>query len=114
MRQFVPRLRKREFELIGILIETLGDRSIDGVHSKREVARQHYRGVDFVGSCASGTEAAAPPSLGTHCVAPAGLLVCSHSCPKRVSKKVLSHLVGLGVQAPSSPLEIVSPALPVP
>jgi len=33
----------------------------------------------FDGSWASGTVPAPPPSTGTHCQAPAGLLVSSHS-----------------------------------
>src|SRR3954469_7215088 len=52
------------------------------------------------GSCASGTDEAAAPSLGFHCFAPAGLSVRSHSKPNRTSKKLLSHFVGVGVQAP--------------
>src|SRR5476651_879482 len=68
----------------------------------------------FDASCASGTVLAAAPSLGFHCCAPAGLLVSSHSKPKRIVKKSLSHLTGLVVHAPSSPLEIVSPARPDP
>ncbi len=66
------------------------------------------------GSCASGTASAAAPSLGFHCLAPAGLSASSHSKPKRVSKKLLSHVIGVGVQAPSRPLVIVSLPLPLP
>src|SRR5271154_388825 len=68
----------------------------------------------FDGSCASGTVSAPAPSFGFHCCAPAGLLVSSHSKPKRILKKSLSHLAGLVVHAPSSPLEMVSPPRPVP
>src|SRR3954470_16937606 len=66
----------------------------------------------FEGSCASGIVAFAP--CATHCCAPAGLLVNSHSCPKRFSKKLLLHLVGLVDQVTSRPLVMVSPPLPVP
>ena len=66
------------------------------------------------GSCASGTVPAAAPSFGFHWWAPAGLFVSSHSWPNRVSKKLLSHVVGVGVQAPSRPLVIVSAPLPLP
>src|SRR3954467_7794893 len=68
----------------------------------------------FDGSCASGTASAAAPPVGFHCFAPAGLSVSSHSKPNSVSKKLLSHFVGVGVHAPSRPLVIVSPPLPVP
>ena len=57
--------------------------------------------------------APAPP-LATHCCAPAGLLVSSHSKPNRFSKKLLLHFVGVLVQVTSRPLVIVSPPLPVP
>ena len=52
--------------------------------------------------------------LGVHCLAPAGLVVSSHSYLKRLSRKPLSHLVGSLVQAPSSPLVMASAPLPVP
>src|SRR5207253_3790911 len=47
-------------------------------------------------------------------LAPAGLSVSSHSQPKSVSRNVLSHVVGVGVQVTSSPLVIVSRPLPLP
>src|SRR5262245_66163126 len=65
------------------------------------------------GSCASGTVPWASGFLGFHCLAPAGLMVSSHSYLKRFSRKPLSHLVGLLVQAPSSPLVIVWAPLPL-
>src|SRR5688572_16646060 len=68
----------------------------------------------FFGSCASGTVPCASGFFGFHCFAPAGLVVSSHSYLKRFSRNPLSHLVGLLVQAPSRPLVIVSPPLPVP
>jgi hypothetical protein len=40
------------------------------------------------------------PDEFAHCVAPAGLLVCSHSNLNRYSKKELLHLVGVLVQGP--------------
>ena len=52
--------------------------------------------------------------LATHWWAPAGLLVSSHSKPKRFSKKLLLHLVGVLVQVTSRPLVIASPPMPVP
>src|SRR5262245_65564591 len=66
------------------------------------------------GSCASGTVPWASGFLGFHCLAPAGLMVSSHSYLKRFSRKPLSHLVGLLVHAPSRPLVMVSPPLPLP
>jgi hypothetical protein len=53
-------------------------------------------------------------SFATHWCAPAGLLVSSHSCPKRLSKKPLPHWVGELVHVTSRPLVIVSGPLPVP
>src|SRR5690242_11512123 len=67
----------------------------------------------FDGSCASGTVPAPAPFLATHWFAPAGLFVSSHSYLKRVTKKLLLHLVGELVQVTSNPLPIASPALPV-
>ena len=66
------------------------------------------------GSCASGTVATAAAFLGVYCDLPAGLFVSSHSWLCRFSKKLLSHFTGSLVQAPSRPLVIVSPALPLP
>src|SRR5438309_6750305 len=68
----------------------------------------------FDGSCASGTVPCADASLGVHCFAPAGLVVSSQSYLNRLSRKPLSHFVGLLVHAPSSPLVSVSGPLPVP
>ena len=62
----------------------------------------------------SGTVFAPAPSFAWYCHAPAGLLTSSHSYPNRVSKKVLSHVVGVGVQVTSSPLTIASAPLPLP
>src|SRR6266516_6700331 len=68
----------------------------------------------FDGSWASGTVPWAEGFLGVHCFAPAGLVVSSQSYANRLSRYPLSHLVGSLVQAPSSPLVIVSAPLPVP
>src|SRR6185503_8534287 len=65
-------------------------------------------------SCASGTVPCASGFFGFHCLAPAGLCVSSHSYLNRFSRKPLSHFVGLLVQAPSRPLVIVWPPLPLP
>src|SRR4029079_10190047 len=63
----------------------------------------------FDGSCAAGVGATADPfAFGAHCLAPAGLVVSSHSWPYRFSRKLLSHLTGLVVHAPSNPLVMVS------
>ncbi len=58
--------------------------------------------VNMVGALALGlivrvrnVPAPAPP-LATHCCAPAGLFVSSHSKPNRFSKKLLLHWVGVG------------------
>src|SRR5688572_7955769 len=69
--------------------------------------------VSFL-SCASGTVPAPPLFFGFHCCAPAGLLLNSHSKPKRFSKKLLLHLVGVVVHAPSSPLVMVCAPCPEP
>ena len=63
---------------------------------------------------AVGTEFAQPPSLGRHWLAPAGLLNSSHSLPYRISRKLLSHLVGVWVQMTSRPLLTASMPTPVP
>src|SRR6266850_6283121 len=56
------------------------------------------------GICASGMISGA--SLATHCLAPAGDLVSSHSYLNRFSKKLLLHSAGVLVQVTSRPLEI--------
>src|SRR5437763_8769794 len=66
------------------------------------------------GSCASGTVPLASGFLGLNCLAPAGLVVSSHSYLSRLSRYPLSHFVGLSVHAPSRPLVIESPPLPLP
>jgi hypothetical protein len=63
-------------------------------------------------SYASGTFSG--PSLATHCFAPAGLSVSSHSWSKRFAKKPAPHLVGVLVQVTSMPLVMASLPLPVP
>src|ERR1700738_307106 len=68
----------------------------------------------FDGSCASGTVSLASGFLGVHCFAPAGLVVSSHSYLNRFSRNPLSHVVGLLVHTPSSPLVIASEPLPLP
>src|SRR3954466_13113514 len=65
----------------------------------------------FDGSNGSGMIAGAP--LAVHWCAPAGLLVSSHSKPKRFSKKLLLHWVGVLLQVTSRPLVMVCGPLPV-
>src|SRR3989304_9930908 len=65
----------------------------------------------FDGSCASGMISGA--FFATHCLAPAGDLVSSHSYLNRFSKKLLLHSAGVLVQVTSMPLEIVSAPCPV-
>ena len=65
-------------------------------------------------SSGPGTVPAPAPSFGCHWLAPAGLLVSSHSKPNRLSKKALLHRVGVPVQVTSIPLVIVSAPLPLP
>src|SRR5712671_2882792 len=65
-------------------------------------------------SCACGMVPAPAPPLATHCCAPAGLFVSSHSKPNRFSRKLLLHFVGVVVHVTSRPLVIVSAPLPVP
>src|SRR3974390_1884739 len=70
----------------------------------------------MVGTCffelskASGIEASA--FFPFHCLAPAGLLVSSHSFSNRFLKKKLLHLVGVCVQVTSGPPVIASAPLP--
>src|SRR6185369_14353039 len=70
--------------------------------------------IRFVASWACGTVPAPAPFFGRHCCAPAGLFVSSHSKPKRFSRKLLLHFVGVLVQVTSKPLVIVSAPFPVP
>ncbi len=65
-------------------------------------------------SFGAGTETWLTPPTGCHWCAPAGLLVSSHSWPKRLSKKPLPHCVGVAVQVTSRPDVIASWSLPVP
>ncbi|MNF74896.1 hypothetical protein D3C84_569420 [compost metagenome] len=58
------------------------------------------------GICASGMISGA--SLATHCLAPAGDWVSSHSYLNRFSKKLLLHSVGVLLQVTSMPLEMLS------
>ena len=80
VRQLVPGFGEGEFELIGVLVESLRDRFVDRIQAKREVSGEHDWGVALHGivRVGHGAGASAVP-LGVHCVAPAGLLVCSHS-----------------------------------
>ena len=52
--------------------------------------------------------------LACHCLAPAGLLVSSHSNLKRFSKKWLLHRVGVWLQVTSRPAVMASAPMPVP
>ena len=70
-------------------------------------------GFIWPGTWASGVRGASA-SLGVHCRAPAGLLVCTHSWPNRFSRYSLSQRVGFWVQLPSMPLVIVNSPAPVP
>src|SRR5690348_5822979 len=71
----------------------------------------------MVGTCffdlswASGIVAA--PFFAFHCQAPAGLLVSSHSCLNRLSKKWLLQLVGVCDQVTSGPPVMASQPTPV-
>src|SRR3984885_3068174 len=72
----------------------------------------------MVGTCffdlskASGIVVA--PLFAFHCLAPAGLLVSSHSNLNRLSKKWLLHLVGVCDQVTSGPPVMASAPTPVP
>ena len=68
----------------------------------------------WAGSWASGTVATAVAPAGVYCDLPPGLVVSSHSWLCRFSKKLLSHLTGSLVQAPSRALVTVSLAMPEP
>src|SRR5687767_15358323 len=67
----------------------------------------------FDESWASGTVPWASGFFGVHWNAPAGLLVNSQSKLNRLSRNPLPHLVGVLDHAPSRPLVIVSPPLPL-
>ena len=45
VQQLVPRLGEGLGELIGVLVEALGDRPVDRIHPQRQVRREHDRGV---------------------------------------------------------------------
>ena len=64
--------------------------------------------VGLRGAPPNGSGMVASASFAVNCQAPAGLLVSSHSWPYRVSRKLLSHFVGVGVQTTSRPLVIAS------
>src|SRR6185437_396937 len=66
----------------------------------------------FDASNASGISAFA--LLAFHCLAPAGLLVSSHSFSNRFLKKWLLHLVGVWVHVTSGPPVMASAPWPVP
>src|SRR6201996_2873193 len=72
----------------------------------------------MVGTCffdlskASGIDAV--PLLAFHCLAPAGLLVSSHSFSNRFLKKRLLHFVGVCVQVTSGPPVMASAPMPLP
>src|SRR5687768_1823128 len=68
----------------------------------------------FDGSWASGTVPCASGFLGVHWKAPAGLLVNSQSKLNRLFRNPLPHFVGVFDHAPSRPLVMVSPPLPLP
>ena len=69
---------------------------------------------DFDGSWASGTVPAPAPSFGFHCFAPAGLVTAPTRSRRGCRRSCCSNVTGVVVQAPSRPLVIVSPPLPVP
>src|SRR5437899_1004864 len=64
------------------------------------------------GTCASGMISGA--SLATHCLAPAGDSVGSHSKLNRFSRKLLLHAVGVLDHVASRPLEMQSLPWPLP
>src|SRR5215469_29880 len=74
--------------------------------------------VSMVGTCffelsyASGISASA--LFAFHCLAPAGLVVSSHSFSNRFLKNRLLHLVGVCVQVTSGPPVMASAPAPVP
>ena len=115
VQQLVPRLGERVGELVRVLVEALGDRRVDRVHPQREVRRQHHRGVPLrrivrVGHGALGRGIRGRPLLARR----RGSSSAPTRSLNRLSRKPLSHFVGLLVQAPSSPLVIASAPLPVP
>src|SRR5581483_11081364 len=73
--------------------------------------------VSMVGTCffdlsnASGISAL--PFFAFHCLAPAGLVVSSHSFSNRFLKKLLLHLVGVCDQVTSGPPVMASGPTPV-
>jgi hypothetical protein len=66
-------------ELVGVLVEALGDLGVDRVVAQGHVGRGHRRGMLHPGRCASGIKCSGFTSLATHCLVPAGLVVSSHS-----------------------------------
>ena len=111
MGELEPGPRERVRELIRMLVEAPRDLLVRRVHSQRQIGRQHRRALFFDVSKASGTSGSAP--LATHCCAPAGLFVSSHSYLNRLSKKWLLHFVGVCDQVTSGPPVIAWAPSPV-
>jgi hypothetical protein len=79
VRQLEPGLGEGELELLGVGEEALGDLAVGRVELEGEVRGEHDRRVALAFTWASGTVPSRAPSFGRPLVAPAGLLVCSHS-----------------------------------
>src|SRR5687767_16000904 len=73
-----------------------------------------FGAIFFFASCACGTVLSPAPFFGLHCLAPAGLVVSSHSYSNRCLRKSWLHFVGVVVQVTSRPLVMASPARPDP
>jgi 1,4-dihydroxy-2-naphthoyl-CoA synthase len=70
---------KGVLELLRVFQEALGDLAIRRVLLQGEVRREHDRAMTQAFDMRIGHGASGSAVLGTHCTAPAGLRVCSHS-----------------------------------
>ena len=115
VQQLEPGLGERVGELVRVLVEALRDRLVDRVQPQREVGRQHHRGVPLrrvvrvrhgalrLGGSSASTASRRPGSRSAPTRSRTGSR--RSRCPTASASLV---------QAPSSPLVIVSAPLPVP
>ena len=115
VQQLVPGLGEGVGELVGVLEEAPGDRLVDRVDPQREVGRQHHRGVPLRRVVRVGHRvlAAAGPSASTASRRPGSWSAPTRSRTGSRGSRCPTRSASL-VQAPSSPLVMVSAPLPVP
>ena len=114
MRQLEPRFRKRDSELVRVLVEAPGDFLVSRIEPEREIGRQHRRRVMLRRIVRVRDRARARGVLRLPLLR-AGR--ARRSAPtrsaNRFSKKLLLHFVGVVVHVTSRPLVMVSPPTPL-